>query len=67
MPLNDTAVAILRARPSRCQSDWVLASQTGTTPVNVSNFLHLVFIPAVRLAGISNFRQTYAFRHQLAR
>jgi integrase len=65
VPLNDSALNVLRGLPSRCQSDWVFASRTGATAVNVSNFLHRVFIPAVRRAAITDFRW-HDLRHTFA-
>jgi len=54
--MNDTVRADWRTLPSRLKSAWVLPSDTSETPIDAQNFLNRVFLPAVRRAGISNFR-----------
>jgi len=54
--LNRTALAILQAQPSRLKSPYVLASATGETPLHPKNFLNRHFLPAVKRAGIVDFR-----------
>jgi len=63
--LNDTAMAILRALPSRFQSRWVFPSGTGKTPLNATNFRQRVFNPVVLRARIDNFRW-HDLRHTFA-
>jgi integrase len=63
--LNETALAILRSLPSRFHSEWVFPSQTGRSPVHVSNVLHRIFLPAVRRAAIADFRW-HDLRHTFA-
>ena len=69
--LNDTAMAILRALPSRFHSRWVFPSATGKTPMSANNFRYRVFDPAVREAKIEDFtwhdlRHTFASRLVMA-
>lgn len=63
--LNETAVAVLRDAPSRCVSDWVFPSRTGATPLEPHNFLNRVFAPALKEAGIRDFRW-HDLRHTFA-
>jgi integrase len=65
VPLNDTAMAVLRALPSRFKGGFVFPSRTGKTPINATNFRQRVFNPAVVEAGIENFRW-HDLRHTFA-
>jgi len=65
--LNDTAMAVLRALPSRFHSRWVFPGVAGKTPMNANNFRYRVFDPALRRAKIEDFtwhdlRHTFASR-----
>lgn len=55
VPLNDTALGILRAIPRRLRSDSVFTTVRGT-PINPANLIHRVFRPAVERAGIEDLR-----------
>ncbi len=71
VPLNDTAMAILRALPSRFHSRWVFPSATGKSPMSPNNFRYRVFDPAVEAAKIEDFtwhdlRHTFASRLAMA-
>src|SRR5262249_27155579 len=65
VPMNDTVRDILRALPSRLKSPWVFPSETGETPLGARNFMSRVFVPAVRRAGLANFRW-HDLRHMFA-
>ena len=56
VPMNDDLRAILRALPSRMRSEWVFPSETGDTPLDAKNYLHRVFGPALKRAGLIDFR-----------
>jgi len=65
--LNDTALAILQGIQTRLKSPWVFASQNGRTPLDAKNFVHRVFVPALKRARIEDFhwhdaRHTFASR-----
>ena len=47
---------ILQASPSRPKGSYVFLSATGETPLDTKNFYHRIFQPALRRAGIDNFR-----------
>lgn len=65
VPLGETALAILREAPSRLHSTYVFPSATGETPLNATNFRQRVFEPAIRRAGIADFRW-HDLRHTFA-
>ena len=67
VPMNDEVRAILQALPSRLRSPWVFPSESGKTPLDPKNFVHRVFMPALKRAKIQNFhwhdaRHTFASR-----
>jgi site-specific recombinase XerD len=71
VPMNDTVRDLLRALPSRLKSRYVFPSSTGRTPMGSQNFLHRVFVPALRKAKIDDFhwhdlRHTFASRLVMA-
>jgi len=66
-PINDELLAALRALPSRLTSPWVFPNAAGTGPLAADTWVRRVFKPALRAAGIRNFRwkdlrHTYATR-----
>jgi integrase len=66
-PINDELLAALRALPSRLTSPWVFPNAAGTGPLAADSWVRHVFKPALRAAGIRNFRwkdlrHTYATR-----
>jgi site-specific recombinase XerD len=65
VPMNDEVRAILRGMASRLRSEWVFPSETGNTPLDAKNYLHRVFLPAVKRAGIRGFRW-HDLRHTFA-
>lgn len=65
--LNDVAVAVLRALPSRFRSSYVFISPRTGRKINARNFYRRTFLPALAAAGITDFvwhdiRHTYATR-----
>ncbi len=65
IPMNEELRAILRALPSRLRSAWVFPSETGETPLDAKNHLHRAFLPALRRAGVRDFRW-HDLRHTFA-
>lgn len=65
VPLNDSAMRVLRVLPSRFKGGFVFPSRSGKTPINATNFRQRVFNPAVAAAGIENFRW-HDLRHTFA-
>jgi integrase len=66
-PINDELLAALRALPSRLTSPWVFPNAAGTGPLAADTWIRRVFKPALRAAGIRDFRwkdlrHTYATR-----
>jgi integrase len=60
--LSEEAVAILRSFDSWQSSKWVFPSENQAAPIDVRNFYHRVWIPAVRRAGIE-WATWHALRH----
>ena len=65
VPINDRVVEILQNLPSRLKSAWVFPSGNGSTHMNERNFVQRIFLPAVRRAGIRDFRW-HDLRHTFA-
>ena len=66
-PINDELLAVLRTLPSRLKSEWVFPNPAGTGPLAADSWVRHVFRPALRTAGIRDFRwkdlrHTYATR-----
>ncbi|MGE0289083.1 MAG: tyrosine-type recombinase/integrase [Bradyrhizobium sp.] len=64
--LNDTALDVFRAMPTRLRTDWVFVGRTGRR-VNARNFYRRAFLPALLAAKIEEFvwhdlRHTFASR-----
>jgi site-specific recombinase XerD len=64
VPMNGLVAATLRKLPSRMRNEYVFTSKVGT-PLNPQNFINRVFGPALRKAGIKDFRW-HDLRHTFA-
>ena len=56
IPINDELLAVLRALPSRLVSDYVFPNASNTSSSDGREFDRLIFRPALRRAGIKDFR-----------
>jgi site-specific recombinase XerD len=71
VPLNDQAVAILKALTSWMTSPWVFPSSNPSRPLDAQNFYNRVFLPALEKAEIQDvvwhtLRHTFASRLVMA-
>ena len=65
VPMNSRVRDLLRALPGRLKGEWVLPSETGETAVDSQNFMNRVFTPALKRAGVQDFRW-HDLRHTFA-
>ena len=65
VPMNAVVRDLLRALPSRLKGDWVFPSAESKTPRDSQNFMNRLFTPAVKRAGIQDFRW-HDLRHTFA-
>lgn len=65
VPLSKALRDVLGALPSRLKSTWVFPNERGTSHVNAHNWVSRILSPALKAAGISDFR-FHDFRHTFA-
>jgi len=65
IPINDRVLEIFQDSPSRMKSEWGFPSGSLVTPMDGKNFVSRVFMPAVKEAGITDFRW-HDLRHTFA-
>lgn len=54
--LNARVLEILRSRQKRFKSEYVIPGRNPLLPANAHSFVTTVFVPALKLAGVHNFR-----------